>query len=186
MWLRPSSLLMRSSKDRHGYMKGPEQARAHIPIQTPIQSSGSNPQIPFQTPPFQTNVCNVSKLTLRWVSVPCLFHIRFRPSIWRILTTYQLWKQQESVTLRIKCAFQTLRIRQHKNVHSGHMVLTKSHVSQKSAVLVLVVLSTMVFCISLVRRKKPAQIQMPCQLFSVERKAHRQMLVPWLYLRKLN
>ena len=37
-------------------------------------------------------------------------------------------KSQSSFqALRIKCAIQTLRIRQHRNVHAGHMVLTSSH-----------------------------------------------------------
>ena len=47
-----------------------EQGEAYIPIQTPIQRSATNPQIPFQTSPFRTNESNISKLTLRWVSVP--------------------------------------------------------------------------------------------------------------------
>ena len=96
----------------------------------------------YNSPPFQTNECKISKFTwgpkLRWVSVPCLFHTCSIPVPDR--TKYLAHTHPVSLVgtskiqslfqaLRIKCAIQTLRIRQHGNVHAGHMVLTSSHFS---------------------------------------------------------
>ena len=71
---------------------------------------------------------------LSWVSVPCLFHTRSRPH--KVFSTYSpcitvgTSKRQSSFhTLRIKYAIQALRIRQHRNVHSEHVVVTSSHIS---------------------------------------------------------
>ena len=60
-------------------MIGPEQGETHVPIQTTIQRSGTSPRISFQTPSFQTNESNISTLTLRWMCVPCPFHICSMP-----------------------------------------------------------------------------------------------------------
>ena len=61
---------------------------------------------------------------LSWVSVPYLFHTRSRPN--KVFSTYSpciivgTSKRQSSFhTLQINYAIQTLRIRQHRNVHSG-------------------------------------------------------------------
>ena len=73
-------------------------ASAH-PDPDPDSELRSSPQIPFQTPPLQTNECNISKITLRWVSVPYLFHTRCRPN--NIFSAYSpriiCENQQESV-----------------------------------------------------------------------------------------
>ena len=116
-------------------MKVPEQGRAHIPIQTPIQSSGSSPRIPFQTPSVPDHRMQYLKsdveLGVRSIPVPYLFHTRSRPN--KVFSTYSpciivaTSKRQSSFhTLRIKYAIQTLRIREHRNVHSGHVVLISS------------------------------------------------------------
>ena len=72
------------------------------------------------------------ELGVRSVPVPYLFHTRSRPN--KVFSTYSpciivgTSKRQSSFhTLRIKYAIQTLRIRQHRNVHSGHVVLISSH-----------------------------------------------------------
>ena len=69
---------------------------------------------------------------------PYLFHTRFRPN--KVFGTYSpciivgTSKRQSSFhTLRIKYAIQTLRIRQHRNVHSGHVVLISSHIALRSS-----------------------------------------------------
>ena len=112
-------------------MKGPEQGRAHIPIQTLIQSSGSSPQIPFQTPSVPDHRMQYLKSDAELGSVPYLFHTRSRPN--NLFSTYSpciivgTSKRKSSFyTLRIKSAIQTLRIRQHRNVHSGQVVLISS------------------------------------------------------------
>ena len=72
------------------------------------------------------------ELGVRSIPVPYLFHTRSRPN--KVVITYssciivETGKRQSSFhTLRIKYAIQTLRIRQHRNVHSGHVVLISSH-----------------------------------------------------------
>ena len=72
------------------------------------------------------------ELGVRSIPVPYLFHTRSRQN--KVLSTYSpciiagTSKRQSSFhTLRIKYAIQTLRIRQHRNVHSGHGVLISSH-----------------------------------------------------------
>ena len=72
------------------------------------------------------------ELGVRSIPVPYLFHTRSRPN--KVFSTYSpciivgTSKCQSSFhTLRIKYAIQTLRIRQHRNVHSGHVVLISSH-----------------------------------------------------------
>ena len=74
------------------------------------------------------------ELGVRSIPVPYLFHTRFRPN--KVFGTYSpciivgTSKRQSSFhTLRIKYAIQTLRIRQHRNVHSGHVVLISSHIT---------------------------------------------------------
>ena len=74
------------------------------------------------------------ELGVRSIPVPYLFHTRSRPH--KVFSTYSpcisvgTSKRQSSFhTLRIKYAIQTLRIRQHRNVHSGHVVLISSHIS---------------------------------------------------------
>ena len=73
------------------------------------------------------------ELRVRSIPVPYLFHTRSRPN--KVFSTYSpciiagTSKRQSSFhTLRIKYAIQTLRIRQHRNVHSGHGVLMSSHI----------------------------------------------------------
>ena len=109
--------------------KGPEQGRAHIPIQTPIQSCGSCPRIPFQTPSFQTNECSISKLTLRWVSVPCPFHTCSIPVPDQ--TKHPAHTPPVSLigTRKSQSPSQTLRIRPHRNLHAGNVVLISSLIS---------------------------------------------------------
>ena len=76
---------------------------------------------------------------LSWVSVPYRFHTCSIPvpdqkQVFSISTyspciSVKTSKRQSSFhTLRIKYAIQTLRIRQHRNVHSGHVVLISSHI----------------------------------------------------------
>ena len=72
------------------------------------------------------------ELGVRSIPVPYLFHTRSRPT--KVFSTYSpciivgTSKRQSSFhTLRIKYAIQTLPIRQHRNVHSGHVVLISSH-----------------------------------------------------------
>ena len=71
------------------------------------------------------------ELGVRSIPVPYLFHTRSRPN--KVFSTYSpciivgTSKRQSSFhTLRIKYAIQTLRIRRHRNVHSGHVVLISS------------------------------------------------------------
>ena len=73
------------------------------------------------------------ELGVRSITVPYLFHTRSRPN--NVFSTYSpciivgTSKRQSSFhTLRIKYAIQTLRIRQHRNVHSGHVVFISSHI----------------------------------------------------------
>ena len=73
------------------------------------------------------------ELGVRSIPVPCLFHTHSRPD--KVFSTYSpciiagTSKRQSSFqTLRIKYAIQTFRIRQHRNVHSGHVVLISSHI----------------------------------------------------------
>ena len=73
------------------------------------------------------------ELGVRSIPVPYLFHTRSRPN--KVFSAYSpciivgTSKRQSSFhTLRIKYAIQTLRIRQHRNVHSGHVVLISSHI----------------------------------------------------------
>ena len=73
------------------------------------------------------------ELGVRSIPVPYLFHTRSRPN--KVFSTYSpciivgTSKRQSSFhTLRIKYAIQTLRIRRHRNVHSGHVVLISSHI----------------------------------------------------------
>ena len=73
------------------------------------------------------------ELGVRSIPVPYLFHTRSRPN--KVFRTYSpciivgTSKRQSSFhTLRIKYAIQTLRIRRHRNVHSGHVVLISSHI----------------------------------------------------------
>ena len=75
------------------------------------------------------------EMGVRSIPVPYLFHTRSRPN--KVFSTYSpciivgTSKRQSSFhTLRIKSAIQTLRIRQHRNVHSGHVVLISSHMAQ--------------------------------------------------------
>ena len=72
------------------------------------------------------------ELGVRSIPVPFLFHTRSRPN--KVFSTYLpriivgTSKCQSSFhTFRIKYAIQTLQIRQHRNVHSGHVVLISSH-----------------------------------------------------------
>ena len=72
------------------------------------------------------------ELAVRPIPVPYLLHTRCRPN--KIFSKYSpciivgTGKHQSSFhTLRIKYAIQTLRIRQHRNVHSGHVGLISSH-----------------------------------------------------------
>ena len=74
------------------------------------------------------------ELGVRSIPVPYLFHTRSRPN--KVFSTYSpciivgTSKRQSSFhTLRIKYAIQTLRIRRHRNVHSGHVVLISSHIN---------------------------------------------------------
>ena len=71
---------------------------------------------------------------VRSIPVPYLFHTRSRPN--KVFSTYSPCitvgssKSQSSFhTLRIKYAIQTLRIKQHRNVHSWHVVLISSRIS---------------------------------------------------------
>ena len=83
-------------------MKGPEQGRAHIPIQTPIQSSGSSPASSVPDPSVPDHRMHYLKsdveLGVRSIPVPYLFHTRSRPH--KVFSTYSLYQrgnQQASV-----------------------------------------------------------------------------------------
>ena len=97
-------------------------------MQTPIQRSGTSPRIPFQTSPSQINECRIEKfdvaLAVRSIPVPDQTeYLAHTHPVWLV----RISKSQSSFqTLRIKCAIQTLRIRQHMNVHAGHVVLISS------------------------------------------------------------
>ena len=116
-------------------MKGPDQGRAHLPIQTPIQSSGSSPQIRFQTPSIPDQQMQYLKIHIALgvssMPGPCPFPTKQKYlAHTHLVSLVGNSKSQSSFqTLPIKCAIQTLRIRQHRNVHAGHMVLTSSHVN---------------------------------------------------------
>ena len=120
-----------------GYERSVQLVRNKGPFQTPPdQTSECNiSKSPFQTPPFQTSECNISKSLLHWVSVPCPFYtcsIRVTDQTKYLAYTHPVSlagtsKSQSSFqTLRIKCAIHTLRIKQHGNMHTGHVVLIRS------------------------------------------------------------
>ena len=125
-------------------MKGPEQGRAHIPDPDPdpelrIKSPDSvpDPSVPDHRMQYQKSDV---ELGVRSMPVPYLFHTRSRPN--KVFSTYSpciivgTSKRQSSFhTLRINYAIQTLRIRQHRNVHSGHVVLISSQLSLEGAAL---------------------------------------------------
>ena len=72
------------------------------------------------------------ELGVRSIPVPYLFHTRSRPNkVFKHIPCMIVGtsKRQSSFhTLQIKYAIQTLRIRQDRNVHSGHVVLISSHI----------------------------------------------------------
>ena len=79
------------------------------------------------------------ELSVRSIPVPYLFHTRCRPN--KVFSKYSpciivgTSKHQSSFhTLLIKYAIQTLRIRQHRNVHSGRVVLISMVASEAISV----------------------------------------------------
>ena len=72
-------------------------------------------------------------LGVRSMPIPYLFHTFSRPnklfSAYPPCITVGTRKRQSLFqTLRIKCAIQTLKSRQHRHIHSGRVVLISSHV----------------------------------------------------------
>ena len=95
-------------------------------------------QVPeFRSRPLRSRPSNAIResdveLGVRSIPVPYLFRTRSRPN--KVLSTYSpciivgTSKRQSSFhALRIKYAIQTLRIRRHRNVQWGHVVLISSH-----------------------------------------------------------
>ena len=118
------------------YERSGTRASAHAdPDPDPELRIKSPNSVPDTSVPDSRMQCLKSgvELGVRSIPVPYLFHTRSRPN--NLFSTYSpciivgTSKRQSSFhTLRIKSAIQTLRIRQHRNVHSGHVVLISSHV----------------------------------------------------------
>ena len=117
----------------------PEQGEAHIPIQTPIRDPEQVLQ--FRSRFLHSRPTNAISQHSRCAgcpfhapSIPVPYLLHAVPDQTKYLahthpvSLLATSKSQSSFqTLQIKCAIQTLWIRQHGNVHAGHSVLISSH-----------------------------------------------------------
>ena len=115
------------------YERSGTRASAHPNPQLRIKSPNSVPDPCVPDHRMQYLKSDV-ELGVRSIPIPYLSHTRSRPN--KAFSTYSpciivgTSKRQSSFhTLRIKYAIQTLRIRQHRSVHSGHVVLISSQMS---------------------------------------------------------
>ena len=94
-----------------------------------IKSSNSvpDPSIPDQgTQYLKIHIA----LGVRSMPVPYVFHAKYLAHTYPVSLVGASKSESSFQTLQISCAIQTHRIRQHGNVHTGHMVLTSSQMMQ--------------------------------------------------------
>ena len=113
------------------YERSGTRASAHPDPELRIKSPNS---VPDPSVPDHRMQYVKSDVELGVRSIPVPFHTGSRPK--KVFSTFSpciivgTSKRQSSFhTLRIRYAIQTLRIRRHRNAHSGHMVLISSHIS---------------------------------------------------------